>query len=47
MAKLYSKTSNEIDLNPKADTIKFLLDYSKALRIVHCKAQEGVKLILN
>lgn len=46
MAKLYSKTSNEIDLNPKAETIKFLLDYSKAMCVVQCKA-ESVNLILN
>lgn len=36
MAKLYSKNSvkNSNTLNPKEETLNFLLDYSKALRVV-------------
>ncbi|MDX1277558.1 hypothetical protein [Oceanihabitans sediminis] len=36
MAKLYSKHPNkeQISMNPKKETIDFLLNYSKALRIV-------------
>lgn len=36
MAKIYSENSigNFKNLNPKEETIKFLLNYSKALRIV-------------
>lgn len=39
MAKLYSKkplTTNPTELNPKQETVKFLLDYSKALSVIHC-----------
>ncbi len=46
MAKLYSKTSSQIDLNPKKETLKFLLDYSKALSVIDCKP-EKFKIILN
>jgi hypothetical protein len=38
MAKLYSaypKKSN--NLNPKEETVGFLLNYSKALRVIHYK----------
>ena len=39
MEKLYSddnflKTSN--DLKPKEETVKFLLNYSKALSVINC-----------
>ena len=35
MAKIYSKDASEISKKlPKKDTIRFLLNYSKALRIV-------------
>ena len=41
MAQLYTENlSNSEQLNPKHETIRFLLDYSKALRIVHF---EGLK----
>lgn len=48
MAKNYSKTSIETsnDLRPKDETIRFLLDYSKALSVIK---SEKVKfeLVLN
>ena len=36
MAKLYSKKNpqKQLNLNPKEETIKFLLDYSKALSVI-------------
>ncbi|MFI1743898.1 MULTISPECIES: hypothetical protein [Thalassobellus] len=35
MAKLYSEKSIEInDLKPKEETVKFLLNYSKALSVI-------------
>ncbi len=46
MAKLYSKTSNQFQLNPKRETLKFLLDYSKSLRIVNCN-DEKFKISIN
>lgn len=38
MAKLYSECpqKKENDLNPKEETIDFLLNYSKALSVIHC-----------
>jgi len=39
MAKLYPECSPEEDiLEPKQETIDFLLSYSKALRVVKCKS---------
>lgn len=38
MAKLYSKKHSEtnINLGPKDETVKFLLNYSKALSVLKC-----------
>ncbi len=38
MAKLYSEKTPQInsDLNPKEETVDFLLNYSKALSVIHC-----------
>ena len=37
MAKLYPECSKKkIELKHKEETIKFLLDYSKALSVIHC-----------
>ncbi len=37
MAKLYSGTQKKIEnLNPKEETINFLLNYSKALSVISC-----------
>ena len=37
MAKLYTKCSQKNDnLNPKEETINFLLNYSKALSVIDC-----------
>lgn len=37
MAKLYSECpQKQNDLNPKEETISFLLNYSKALSVIHC-----------
>ncbi|EAP86210.1 hypothetical protein KZY98_00560 [Croceibacter atlanticus] len=38
MPKLYSNTSSEevSQLKPKKETIAFLLNYSKALRVIDC-----------
>ncbi|MFH6772668.1 hypothetical protein [Gaetbulibacter aestuarii] len=40
MAKLYSEKSikNLNRLEPKDETVKFLLDYSKALSVISCKS---------
>jgi len=38
MAKLYSEKipQKQDNLNPKEETIDFLLNYSKALSVIHC-----------
>ena len=37
MAKIYSKSPKEKnDLLPKEETVNFLLNYSKALSVIHC-----------
>jgi len=37
MAKLYTECSQiEDNLNPKEETVNFLLNYSKALRVIKC-----------
>lgn len=38
MAKLYSEKNPQAqnDLNPKEETVNFLLDYSKALSVIQC-----------
>ena len=41
MAKIYSQESPKFKkLNPKDETINFLLNYSKALRIIKCNNLE-------
>ena len=38
MAKLYSKDPEhkQINMNPKKETVDFLLSYSKALSVINC-----------
>jgi len=47
MAKIYSKeTPKQIQLNPKQETVDFLLNYSKALR-VNCYKKMKFEALLN
>ncbi|MCX7549754.1 hypothetical protein [Xanthomarina sp. F2636L] len=47
MAKLYSQKNpqKQIDLNPKDETIQFLLDYSKALSVINCNKMKFEALL--
>lgn len=47
MAKLYSQKNpqKQINLNPKDETIKFLLDYSKALSVINCNKMKFEALL--
>ena len=39
MAKIYSKkksSKNSNDLEPNEETVKFLINYSKALSVINC-----------
>jgi hypothetical protein len=49
MAKNYTKTSIEPlnDLNPKEETVSFLLNYSKALSVLKSSDKEIFELVLN
>lgn len=50
MDKNYSQlknTNNTMVNGPKQETIKFLLDYSKALRVIKLSKRQDVELILN
>lgn len=49
MAKLYSENSikNSKDLKPKEETVKFLLDYSKALSVINCNNNWKFEALLN
>lgn len=48
MAKLYpqKKPQNQIDdLQPKKETIDFILNYSKALSVIHCNKKKFEALL--
>jgi hypothetical protein len=46
MAKLYSKNPQTKDtLNPKKETIDFLLNYSKALSVINCNKMKFEALL--
>lgn len=49
MAKNYTKTFIKPlnDLNPKDETVSFLLNYSKALSVIKSSGKENFELILN
>ncbi len=47
MAKLYSKKIIERRLNPKKETVSFLLNYSKSLWVVKTRFHQIVELHLN
>lgn len=41
MEKLYSiKTTTDFKLNPKDETVSFILNYSKALSVTHYKSMK-------
>jgi len=46
MAKLYSETQKKIEnLNPKEETVNFLLNYSKALSVISCNKMKFEALL--
>lgn len=47
MAKLYTNQFYKNTLNPKKETVSFLLNYSKSLWIVKTKFHHIVKINLN
>lgn len=47
MMKLYTKNTFDNLLQPKKETIQFLLDYSKSIKIIKTKTNNFIKLHLN
>ena len=47
MMQLYSKKSSEIQMQPKQETIQFLINFSKSLTIVKTKSEDYIELNLN
>jgi len=47
MMRIYTKNTFENRLQPKKDTIQFLLDYSKSIKIYRTKTNNFIKLHLN
>lgn len=48
MAKLYAQKPSKqtTDLQPKKETVDFILNYSKALSVINCKIKK-FELLLN
>ncbi|GEM_PF-3443656 len=47
MTKNYIKTNISTPLTPKPETLRFLLDYSKSLKLVKTKTNYTIELHLN
>ena len=45
--KLYPKETSSIQKQPKKETIQFLINFSKSLRIVETKSKNFIELNLN
>jgi hypothetical protein len=47
MMQLYSEKSSEIQMQPKKETVQFLINFSKSLTIVKTKSTNFIELNLN
>jgi hypothetical protein len=47
MMQLYSKKSSELQMQPKNETVQFLINFSKSLRVVKTKSKDYIELNLN
>jgi len=47
MMQLYTKKSFEIQMQPKQETVQFLINFSKSLTIVKTKSKNFIELNLN
>ena len=47
MMQLYSKKSSEFQMQPKQETVQFLINFSKSLTIVKTKSNGLIELNLN
>jgi heme-binding NEAT domain protein len=47
MMQLYSKKPSELQMQPRQETIQFLINFSKSLTIVKIKSENFIELNLN
>jgi hypothetical protein len=47
MTQLYSDRSSDFTMKPQKETIQFLLDFSKSLKVVKTKSNYLIELNLN
>lgn len=45
--QLYSKKPSEIQMQPKQETVQFLINFSKSLTVVKTKSKNFIELNLN
>jgi len=45
--QLYTKKSFEIQMQPKQETVQFLINFSKSLTIIKTKSKNFIELNLN
>ncbi len=45
--QLYSKKSSDFKMQPKQETVQFLINFSKSLTIVKTKSKDFIELNLN
>ncbi|SDR89602.1 hypothetical protein SAMN05216503_1310 [Polaribacter sp. KT25b] len=47
MMQIYSKKSSDFQMQPKQETVQFLIDFSKSLTFVKTKSKGLIELNLN
>ena len=47
MMKLYTEETSSIQKQPKKETVQFLINFSKSLRVVETKSKGFIELNLN
>jgi heme-binding NEAT domain protein len=47
MMQLYSQKPSEIQMQPKKETVQFLINFSKSLTFVKTKSEDFIELNLN
>ncbi|SEE65975.1 hypothetical protein SAMN04487765_3651 [Tenacibaculum sp. MAR_2010_89] len=47
MTQIYSNKSSDSKMKPKKETIQFLIDFSKSLKVVKTKSNHLIELNLN
>ena len=45
--QLYSKKTSELQMQPKQETVQFLINFSKQLTFVKTKSEDFIELNLN